>query len=196
MAAADGHNAGPARQERASFVYFIQDGDDSPVKIGVAADPEQRRRELQTGNYRRLAIRLVIPGDSALEAELHRRFKDWHVEGEWFGGGERSKAILTFGEGLDEHRVEIADFRGDTVEYIGNARRAITSKERLDLRHDIERLWLKHFNASDIAAELDFFWGLSEDEIRREIKEMKKSSVWNFKRHRIAKGGVTRGAAI
>lgn len=168
----------PATQ---SVVYFIQHGDYGPVKIGWAIDAEQRRRDLQTGNPERLHIRVLIPGDRLLEGELHRRFADWRLQGEWFGGGEQSAAILAFALGLKDEGV--AEYWGvhDPFEWLDNARYPITEKERLDLRYDIERLWLRRHNAAEIAAELDSYWGLSEAAIAREIEEMRKSSVWAIK---------------
>lgn len=100
-----------------SFVYFIQQGDDGPVKIGVAVDPESRRRILQVGNPAELHIRHTVPGSFHLEYELHGRFGEWRVRGEWFGGGERSAVILTFAAGLHEHRDEVGS-RASTLRRI------------------------------------------------------------------------------
>lgn len=178
-----------------SVVYFIQHGDYGPVKIGWAVDPEQRRRELQTGNPERLHIRVLIPGDRVLEKELHRRFVDWHIQGEWFGGGGQSLAILTFALGLKEERDELVEDSDEPVDYIGRARRPITQSERHDLRYDIERLWMRKFNPKEIAAELDRYWGISEEEVRTEIKEMRKSTIWNVGRQPGITYRPTRGAA-
>lgn len=161
-----------------SYVYFIQHGDWGPVKIGMAVDPEKRCCDLQTGNPEKLHVRVAVPGDRALEGELHRRFKEWHLHGEWFGGGEQSAAIIAFALGLEEDVAELTQTDGP-VEWLEDARYPITAKERLDLRYDIERLWLRHFNAGEIAKELDTYWGLSEGAIRQEIAEMRKSTVWD-----------------
>lgn len=171
----------PQSTPPASYVYFIQHGEYGPVKIGVAVDPLQRRRELQTGNPEQLHIRAMVPGAHDLEGQLHRRFAEWHIQGEWFGGGDWSAAILAFAAGLrDEHEVlEGTVCAEGGLEYIGKRIEPISTKDRLDLRYDIERLWLRRFNPDEIAEELDHYWGLSEDEIKAEIKEMRKSSVWD-----------------
>jgi hypothetical protein len=171
--------------EPACFVYFIQHGDYGPVKIGVAADPEQRRRELQTGNPEQLAIRATVPGGRTLEVDLHRRFKDWHIQGEWFGGGERSAVILAYAAGLKDASADYAAFAGIAAEgavEFTSARHPISERERLDLRYDIERLWLRRHTPAEIAEELCPFWLLSEAEVKREIEEMRKSSVWDVRR--------------
>lgn len=69
------------------FVYFISDGEF--IKIGKAADPQKRLGELQTANARKLELLYVVPckGDAAardVEAYLHRVYREYAREGEWF----------------------------------------------------------------------------------------------------------------
>lgn len=69
------------------FVYFIQQGDDGPIKIGFSdteTGVELRRRTLQTGNPEPLIVRKVVSGGTSLERELHERFARWRLQGEWF----------------------------------------------------------------------------------------------------------------
>lgn len=66
------------------YVYFIQAGEDGPVKIGVAAEPFKRLAELQTGNPARLRVVAIIEGDTGIEKALHERFAEHRLEGEWF----------------------------------------------------------------------------------------------------------------
>ncbi|HMS73497.1 MAG TPA: GIY-YIG nuclease family protein, partial [Baekduia sp.] len=63
------------------FVYFIQQGDTGPVKIGRAKHPTKRIRDLQTGNPDELLLREVIPGGAALERNLHHRFEPARLRG-------------------------------------------------------------------------------------------------------------------
>lgn len=72
-----------AEQARWS-VYFIQQGADGPIKIGVTVDVEKRRRVLQTGSAQTLVLLSTIKGTEKQEAELHRRFKHLRLRGEWF----------------------------------------------------------------------------------------------------------------
>ena len=70
------------------YLYAIQDSTSGYVKLGYSANPEQRLRELQTGNSG--ALRLVhvarIREDRArpVEQQLHRELKHLQVRGEWF----------------------------------------------------------------------------------------------------------------
>ena len=70
------------------YVYFIHAPESGVVKIGSAADPEKRLRELQTGcpTPLRLIGRSACPSDTA-EKELHQKFTADRVRGEWFREG-------------------------------------------------------------------------------------------------------------
>ena len=64
-------------------VYLIQAGENGPIKIGRAVDPERRLRGLQCAHYETLTLRRVWPGDWAEEVALHRAFADFRIRGEW-----------------------------------------------------------------------------------------------------------------
>lgn len=66
------------------YVYFIQCGDDGPVKIGFSKDPKYRLKIAQV--YNPIMLRLIAfePGSRKREAYYHKTFKDSHVYGEWF----------------------------------------------------------------------------------------------------------------
>jgi hypothetical protein len=66
------------------FVYFVQEGDDGPIKIGWASDLVDRLERLQTGNPRELRIIASLPGSRATEAVFHQRFADRRIRNEWF----------------------------------------------------------------------------------------------------------------
>lgn len=71
-----------------TFVYFISAGA-SPIKIGVANDPEQRRRDLQTAHYKPLHILYTIECNTReqafeLEKAFHRWYEDVRLLNEWF----------------------------------------------------------------------------------------------------------------
>lgn len=65
-------------------VYFIQAGQHGPIKIGVASNVRKRLAALQTGHHTSLRIIGTVPGDAALERELHQRFAAHRIRGEWF----------------------------------------------------------------------------------------------------------------
>lgn len=66
------------------WLYMIQAGDQGPVKIGHADDPELRLRNLQTAHYEPLRLLVIYPGGSQLEAMLHEQFAKDRIRGEWF----------------------------------------------------------------------------------------------------------------
>lgn len=65
-------------------VYFIQAGLGGPVKIGTAKYPDQRLRNLQTGNSQELKMLRTMPGGKATERWLHEEFKADRMRSEWF----------------------------------------------------------------------------------------------------------------
>lgn len=65
-------------------VYFVQQGEDGPIKIGFSDDVEHRLATLQTGSPYPLRLLLVIPGSQSKEASFHSKFADARLSGEWF----------------------------------------------------------------------------------------------------------------
>lgn len=65
-----------------SFIYFARAG--NKVKIGISKNPKQRLGGIRTGNSSKVRIYYVTPGDSRKERDLHRRFAEHRVNGEWF----------------------------------------------------------------------------------------------------------------
>ncbi len=80
-------------------VYFIQRGDDGPVKIGLSKDAGRRLKGLQTNHDAQLHIRRVFVGGAAEERALHERFAALRLKGEWFRPAEE---ILSGDLGLVE----------------------------------------------------------------------------------------------
>ena len=74
------------KDESASgHIYFIQAGGPTgPIKIGWAIDPEERLKQLQSGNDRVLEIIGTIPGTVRDEKALHAKFSSDRIKGEWF----------------------------------------------------------------------------------------------------------------
>lgn len=75
------------------MVYFMQQGETGPIKIGVSDHPQTRRKRLQTGSPHELRIihTFVAPDDTALENGLHKDpvLKEARMEGEWFDVPEK-----------------------------------------------------------------------------------------------------------
>ena len=72
------------RNWRSKRVYFIQPIGGGPIKIGCAANVERRLAHLQAFSPAPLRILGSLPGGVALERELHVRFSEHRLHGEWF----------------------------------------------------------------------------------------------------------------
>jgi hypothetical protein len=66
------------------FVYFIESGWGGPVKIGSAENPLRRLEQLQTGNPTELHLLATVDFETTTEAEVHCRFRQDRLSGEWF----------------------------------------------------------------------------------------------------------------
>lgn len=74
------------KEETGKFLYFIQVGDDGPIKIGIASDPASRVKTLQVGNHEHLRLLAYFEPINAKDAEdsLHNHFRHLKIKGEWF----------------------------------------------------------------------------------------------------------------
>jgi hypothetical protein len=75
------------------FVYFAQYHEDGPVKIGRSIKVPKRMKALQLMCPYEVKLLGTFPGGAGDEAGFHRRFKDFHMRGEWF---HATKEILAF----------------------------------------------------------------------------------------------------
>lgn len=66
------------------LVYFVQDGEGGPIKIGCAQDVRKRLRTLQSGHHGTLRLLFTLPGGMEMERRLHARFWRSRIKGEWF----------------------------------------------------------------------------------------------------------------
>ena len=66
-------------------VYLIR-GNDGQYKIGIAKNPKQRIKQLQTGNSDKLTIIETYESENAskIESTLHNQYAHLRNEGEWF----------------------------------------------------------------------------------------------------------------
>jgi hypothetical protein len=88
------------------FVYFIQAESGGAVKIGKAREPRARVTELQCGNPELLVIQAVIVASRTTEGSLHRTFRDYRLEGEWFW-----KADEILAAAIEASGQQVADYR-------------------------------------------------------------------------------------
>ena len=70
--------------EGGGHVYFIQQGEDGPIKIGFSTDVEGRLKSLQTATPYPLVLLGVMEGNITTEARLHGLFQFCRLSGEWF----------------------------------------------------------------------------------------------------------------
>lgn len=63
--------------------YFLECESTSNIKIGRSVDPKKRFKALSTSSPTVIRILGVIEKD--VETELHRKFKESRLQGEWFG---------------------------------------------------------------------------------------------------------------
>jgi hypothetical protein len=75
-------------------VYFAVCREANAVKIGSSLDPFGRLPEIQLGCPLPITIEAVRPGNSEQEFELHRRFADDRIRGEWFRITPMIEAIM------------------------------------------------------------------------------------------------------
>lgn len=70
--------------ESGRAVYFVQRGENGPVKIGHSKNPANRMRELQVGCPDRLHLMGTTPGGRHLERQIHIELEASRLQGEWF----------------------------------------------------------------------------------------------------------------
>lgn len=101
-----------------TFVYFIQVGEDGPIKIGFSRNPKERLEDLQGANFERLRLVYFCPGSRENESQLHAWFRAARGCGEWFkpvvgiadlivrlrDGGESLQGILNGHQAAEDAR--------------------------------------------------------------------------------------------
>jgi hypothetical protein len=70
------------------MIYFIQNTETKHIKIGYSDNVRSRLSDLQISSPHELAILTVCEGGIEVEKELHDKFNDHYVRGEWFNPSE------------------------------------------------------------------------------------------------------------
>jgi hypothetical protein len=70
--------------EKNSVVYFIKNLTTNSIKIGYTGNIEHRLSCLQTGNDCELKVIKTIKGNLQTETQLHNKFAEYHIRGEWY----------------------------------------------------------------------------------------------------------------
>lgn len=66
------------------MIYFVQQDETGPIKIGCTTNVDKRLAQLQIGSAVPLRLLGVMTGHHAQEASLHEQFAKDRLEGEWF----------------------------------------------------------------------------------------------------------------
>lgn len=86
------------------YIYFIQMGDDGPIKIGFAKDTAnlcKRLNTMQIGNPTPLFLRGVLRGPQSMEKKVHQSVWQHRLRGEWFASADDIDAVLERCEPVD-----------------------------------------------------------------------------------------------
>lgn len=81
-----------AYTETLGIVYVIQSN--GYIKIGHTQNLSRRISQLQSASATKIEIKSVIKGGRKLEQELHTRYKQYTVHGEWFQPNDKMMGFL------------------------------------------------------------------------------------------------------
>lgn len=76
--------AGPVGPNHPSIVYFLQNPATNEIKIGVTINLPRRKAEIERDEMTALNLLATMPGDWALEQQIHFRFDSFRIRREWF----------------------------------------------------------------------------------------------------------------
>jgi hypothetical protein len=66
------------------MIYFIQNTETLNIKIGYSDRVAKRLSQLQVGNSQKLRLLFQMEGDRTKEKELHQRYRNKQLRGEWY----------------------------------------------------------------------------------------------------------------
>lgn len=75
-------------------VYFVQAETMLRIKIGTSNNIARRVCELRIGSPDKLRVMAVMPGDCSVERQLHKKFSEDRLHGEWFSPSENLLAYI------------------------------------------------------------------------------------------------------
>lgn len=84
------------------MIYYIHNTNNGLVKIGFSKHPNIRLKQLKNQHGNSLLIVRIIPGDRALEKEIHAKFSRQRVHGEWFVWCND----MVFGDPVEDQKTE------------------------------------------------------------------------------------------
>jgi len=78
-------------------VYLLKEEENDYFKIGISKNPQGRIKQLQTGSAGHITLydEFVTEYASKIERALHRKYRIYNVNGEWFNlTREQAKAFI------------------------------------------------------------------------------------------------------
>jgi hypothetical protein len=66
------------------MIYIIEEWLTKNVKIGYSSDPDERLKQMQTGNSNELELLHGFKCGQAAEKHFHKIFKPFLIRGEWY----------------------------------------------------------------------------------------------------------------
>ena len=75
-------------------IYFLQLGNNGPVKIGITKYLEPRIQSIQGCVPVPLQLVLTLRGNRLLEKKLHDRFAKYKIQGEWYELGDALRDFI------------------------------------------------------------------------------------------------------
>ncbi len=76
------------------FVYVFVNYFSNVCKIGYSANPIKRLNTIQTGCPFKLKMIVVVKGNRSVEKALHKKYKKYKTNGEWFNYKEELKEAI------------------------------------------------------------------------------------------------------
>lgn len=140
------------------MIYFISDAATGHVKIGFSEDPWRRLSQIQSHCPGALTLRAIVEGDEAAEAELHARFAEYSVRGEWFrAAGAVADHIMTLPKAQPPARyVKTTSFwnglNGSQVARLVGVHKSFISEVRTGKRRPSPELAIKLQRATGVSA--------------------------------------------
>lgn len=106
-------------------VYFLQQADGGPVKIGVSWDVDRRLATIALWSPHPLVLLAAVPGDKYMERNIQDCFADCHYHHEWFHPEPRlMAAIAAMAAGTPvAEAIDLNDRRGNTLGFTQRATR-------------------------------------------------------------------------
>ena len=73
---------------------YVMQNEHGLIKIGRSVNPQKRRRTLQAIEHCKIELVITLVGKGGREEKIHRKLKKYHIEGEWFDGGNDARAAI------------------------------------------------------------------------------------------------------